>query len=88
MICSWRAPATLIWPAGACDADLAGGLHKQVHDGLLPVPGYGTVEVRSGLQSLVSDSTAMAETYAGKEVLWELMWHREFQKELATSRSK
>jgi hypothetical protein len=69
---------------GAVDADLAGDLYtsKSTTGFYLRLGDVGTVAVRSGLQSLVSDSTAMAETYAGKECLRELMWHREFQKEL------
>jgi hypothetical protein len=31
---------------------------------------------------MVSDSTAMAETFAGKEFLRELIWQREFHSEL------
>lgn len=76
--------------AGACDADLAGDLHtsKSTTGFYLRLGKSGTVAVRSGLQTLVSDSTAMAETYAGKEVLRELIWHREFQKELGNEQLK
>jgi hypothetical protein len=69
---------------GAVDADLAGGLQssKSTTGFYLRLGDVGTVAVRSGLQSLVSGSTAMAETYAGKDCLRELMRHREFQKEI------
>jgi hypothetical protein len=72
------------------DADLAGDLHssKSTTGFYLRLGNVGTVAVRSGLQSCVSDSTAMAETYAGKDIMREIIWHREFQKELGNEQLK
>jgi hypothetical protein len=75
---------------GAVDADFAGDIEssKSTTGYYLRLGNMGTVAVRSGLQSCVSDSTAMAETYAGKEIMRELIWHREFQKELGNEQLK
>jgi hypothetical protein len=75
---------------GAVDADFAGDVDtsKSTTGYCLRLGRVGTVAVRSGLQTCVSDSTAMAETYAGKEILRELIWHREFQKELGNEQLK
>jgi hypothetical protein len=69
---------------GAVDADLAGDLHtsKSTSGFYVRAGNVGTVVAVSRLQSVVADSTAMAETHAGKEMLRELIWQREFQKEL------
>jgi hypothetical protein len=65
---------------GAVDADFAGDINtsRSTTGFYLRLGNVGTVAVRSGLQTCVSDSTAMAETYAGKEITRELIWHREF----------
>jgi hypothetical protein len=69
---------------GAVDADLAGDVNtsKSTSGFYVRAGKVGTVSVYSKLQSLVCDSTAMAETYAGKDFLKDLIWQREFHNEL------
>lgn len=74
---------------GAVDADLAGDLNtsKSTSGFYVRAGKVGTLVAHSKLQSLVSDSTAMAETLAGKDCLRELIWQREFHSELGNEQT-